>query len=112
MMPFRFDRIDSSTQFSRLQSVTGTFERSKMRATHTKMANWEANCTSNCNSRAIRRILSTGVISLFLSTAQAYSVDESLLPFGIRWNYSMGPVEPVLHGAKAKSNSREKRENR
>src|SRR5438094_769865 len=112
MMPFRFDRIDSSTQFSRLQSVTGTFERSKMRATHTKMGNWEANCTSNWNSRAIRRILSTGVIGLFLSTAQAYSVDELLPPFGFRWNDSMAHVEAVLHGAKAKITSREKKENR
>src|SRR5437868_13563771 len=98
MMPFRFDRIDSSTQFSRLQSVTGTFERSKMRATHTKMANWEANCTSNWNSRAIRRILSTGVISLFLSTAQVYSVVELFPPFGFCWNVSMAHVVVVLHG--------------
>src|SRR5213080_5253407 len=81
-----------------------------MRATHTKMGNWEANCTSNWNSRAIRRILSTGVISLFLSTAQAYSVDELLPPFGFRWNDSMAHVEAVLHGAKAKITSREKGE--
>src|SRR5437868_13439794 len=83
-----------------------------MRATHTKMGNLEANCTSNWNSRAIRRILSTGVIGLFLSTAQAYSVDELLPPFGFRWNDSMAHVAAVLHGAKAKITSREKRERR
>jgi hypothetical protein len=83
----------------------------KMRATHTKTEH-EANCTSNWNSRAIRRILSTGVIVLFLSAAQAYSVDELLPPFGFRWNDSMARVEAVLHGAKAKITSREKKENR
>ena len=83
-----------------------------MRATHTKTENWQANCTFNWNSRAIRRILSTGVIALFLSAAQAYSVDELLPPFGFRWNDSMAHVEAVLHGAKAKITSREKKENR
>ena len=84
----------------------------KMRATHTKIENWEANCTFNWNTSAIRRILSTGVIAFFLSTAQAYSVDELLPPFGFRWNDSMAHVEAVLHGAKAKITSREKKENR
>src|SRR5207248_11209432 len=83
-----------------------------MRATHTKIGNCEANCTSNWNSRAIRRILSTGVIGLFLSTAQAYSVDEMLPPFGFRWNDSWAHVEAVLHGAKAKITSRERKANR
>ena len=84
----------------------------EMRATHAKTENWKANCTFNWNSRAIRRILSTGVIALFLSAAQAYSVDELLPPFGFRWNDSMAHVEAVLHGAKAKITSREKKENR
>jgi hypothetical protein len=85
--------------------------RLKMRATHTKIEN-EANCGSNWNSGAIRRIVSTSVIALFLSAAQAYSVDELLPPFGFRWNDSMAHVEAVLHGAKAKITSREKKENR
>jgi len=76
-----------------------------------KMTNWEANCVVNC-SRARRRILLTGVIALFLSAAQAYSVDELLPPFGFRWNDSMAHVDAVLHGAKAKITSREKKENR
>ena len=83
-----------------------------MRATHTKTENWEANCTFNWDSRAVRRIFSTSVIALFLSAAQAYVVDELLPPFGFRWNDSMARVEAVLHGAKAKITSREKKENR
>src|SRR6266550_2486585 len=83
-----------------------------MRATHTKIGNCEANCTSNWNSTAMGRILSASVIALFVSAAQAYSVDELLPPFGFRWNDSMAHVEAVLHGAKAKITSREKKENR
>lgn len=60
----RFDRIDPWTQFSRLQSATG-MPIKKLRAMHAKTENWKANCASNWNSRAIRRILSTGVIALF-----------------------------------------------
>jgi len=76
-----------------------------------KMTNWEANCIINCR-RAMRRLLLTSVIALFLSAAQAYSVDELLPPFGFRWNDSMAHVDAVLHGAKAKITSREKKENR
>jgi hypothetical protein len=76
-----------------------------------KMTNWEANCIINCG-RAMRRFLLTSVIALFLCAAQAYSVDELLPPFGFRWNDSMAHVDAVLHGAKAKITSREKKENR
>jgi len=85
---------------------------SKMRVTHTKMKNRQANCVLNCNSGAIRRILATSVMVLLLSAAQAYSVDELSPPFGFRWNDSMAHVEAVLHGAKAKITSRDKKENR
>ena len=83
----------------------------KMRATHTKIK-IQANCVFNCNGSAIRRLLLTSVIGLLLSAAQAYSVDELLPPFGFRWNDSMAHVEAVLHGAKAKIISRDKKENR
>jgi nuclear transport factor 2 (NTF2) superfamily protein len=83
----------------------------KMRATHTKIKN-QANCVFNCNGSATRRLLLTSVIGLLLSAAQAYSVDELLPPFGFRWNDSMAHVEAVLHGAKAKIISRDKKENR
>ena len=82
-----------------------------MRAMHRKMKN-QANCALNCNRVAIRRVLSTSAIILLLSAAQAYSVDELLPPFGFRWNDSMAHVEAVLHGAKAKISSRDKKENR
>ena len=84
----------------------------KMRATHTKTENGQANCTFSRHSRAIRRIVSTSIIALLLSAVQGYSVDELLPPFGFRWNDSMAHVEAVLHGAKAKITSREKKENR
>ncbi|HEY7001155.1 MAG TPA: hypothetical protein VH330_05395 [Candidatus Udaeobacter sp.] len=60
----------------------------------------------------MRRIFSMGIIALLVSMAQAYSVDELLPPFGFRWNDSMAHVEAVLHGAKAKIISREKKQNR
>lgn len=106
----RFDRIDPCKQFSRLQNATGMAI--KMRATHTKTEIWQANCAFNWNSKVTCRILSAGVIALLLSAAPAYSVDELLPPFGFRWNDSMAHVEAVLHGAKAKITSREKKENR
>jgi hypothetical protein len=84
----------------------------KMWATHRKIDSLQANCAFNLKSREIRRILSTSIIALLLSTAQAYSVDELSPPFGFRWNDSMAHVEAVLHGAKAKITSREKKENR
>jgi len=43
---------------------------------------------------------------------QARASDELVPPFGFRWNDSMARVEAVLHGAKAKLVSREKKENR
>ncbi|MBO0694881.1 MAG: hypothetical protein J2P56_02155 [Verrucomicrobia bacterium] len=84
----------------------------KMRATHQKMTNHQANCVFRCNRVAMCRIFLTGIIGLLISVAQAYSVDELMPPFGFRWNDSMAHVEAVLHGAKAKITSREKKENR
>ena len=40
------------------------------------------------------------------------ATDELVPPFGFRWSDSMARVEAVLHGAKAKITSREKKENR
>jgi len=86
---------------------------SQMQATQTKMTNWTANGIVNFNrSRAIRQILPTSLIAFFLTVSYAYAVDELLPPFGFRWNDSMARVEAVLHGAKAKIVSREKKENR
>jgi hypothetical protein len=84
----------------------------KMRATHTKIKSREANCVLTCHGGVRRRIFSTCAIVFLLFATRAYCVDELLPPFGFRWNDSMAHVEAVLHGAKAKITSREKKENR
>jgi len=58
------------------------------------------------------RIFFMAVLVFFLATPYAHPLDELLPPFGFRWNDSMARVEAVLHGAKAKISSREKKENR
>jgi hypothetical protein len=83
-----------------------------MQATHTEMTRWQANCIANSKQPAMRRILLIGVITFFLAAPCAHPVDELVPPFGFRWNDSMARVEAVLHGAKAKITSREKKENR
>ena len=85
---------------------------SKMQAIQTKRTNRKANGIVNFNRRAIRHILPISLIAFFLSASCAYAADELLPPFGFRWNDSMARVEAVLHGAKAKIVSREKKENR
>jgi hypothetical protein len=57
-------------------------------------------------------ILSAALIAFWLAVSRANAVEELLPPFGFRWNDSMARVEAVLHGAKAKIVSREKKENR
>jgi hypothetical protein len=75
------------------------------------MTTW--NCVINLNrNRAIRQILPACLIAFFLSAPQTYAIDELLPPFGFRWNDSMARVEAVLHGAKAKVESRERKDNR
>ena len=60
----------------------------------------------------MRRISLVGLIVFFLATPYALPLDELLPPFGFRWNDSMRHVEDVLHQAKAKIVSREKKESR
>jgi hypothetical protein len=60
----------------------------------------------------MRRILLAGLTVFFLFVPYAYPLDELLPPFGFRWTDSMRRVEDILHGAKAKITSREKKENR
>jgi hypothetical protein len=62
--------------------------------------------------RMIIRIVSGISMILLLSVSSADAVDELLPPFGFRWNDSVARVEAVLHGAKAKITSREKKESR
>jgi hypothetical protein len=73
----------------------------------------QARGVANSTGLAILRIgLPTIVVlfSLFLPCARA--TDELMPPFGFRWNDSMARVEAVLHGAKSKITSREKKQNR
>jgi len=83
-----------------------------MQATHTEMTRRQTNCIANSNQPVMRRIFLIGVIVLLLAAPYAHSLDELLPPFGFRWNDWMARVEAVLHGAKAKIASREKKENR
>jgi len=84
----------------------------KMQAIQAKMTNCKANGIVNFNRRTVRQILPISLIAFFLSASYAYAADELLPPFGFRWNDSMARVEAVLHGAKAKIVSREKKESR
>src|SRR5947207_7524298 len=58
------------------------------------------------------RILGTGLVAFCLAVSSARAAEELLPPFGFRWNDSMARVDAVLHGAKAKIVSREKKDNR
>jgi hypothetical protein len=84
--------------------------------TQATQSNWKMNRVVNLNrSWPIRALLSAGLIAFFLSMScapKAFGAEELLPPFGFRWNDSMARVEAVLHGAKAKIVSREKKENR
>jgi len=83
-----------------------------MQPMHAEMTSWQENRTGNSNRPEMRRILLTGLIALFLSAPCAFPIDELVPPFGFRWTDSMARVDAVLHGAKAKIASREKKENR
>jgi hypothetical protein len=67
-------------------------------------------------TRPIRQIFPAGLIAFYLLmcfVGKGFGAGEELVPpFGFRWNDSMARVEAVLHGAKAKIVSREKKENR
>ena len=79
----------------------------------TKMTNRKANCTDNFDWRRAIGLIFPGSLIVFLFFASsADAIDELLPPFGFRWNDSMARVDAVLHGAKAKIVSREKKENR
>lgn len=85
--------------------------------TQATQSNWKMNPVANLNqTRPIRQILPTRLIAFYLlmsCAAKGFGAGEELVPpFGFRWNDSMARVEAVLHGARAKIVSREKKENR
>ena len=84
-----------------------------MQATNTDTTKRVSTCVTRPNQPMIRQIFLIGLIAVFVfSVQQARAADELVPPFGFRWNDSMARVEAVLHGAKAKLVSREKKENR
>src|SRR6266536_4522078 len=84
-----------------------------MQATNTDITGRVSMCVTRSNQPMIRQLFLIGLIaSLILSAQHARAADELVPPFGFRWNDSMARVEAVLHGAKAKTVSREKKENR
>jgi hypothetical protein len=84
-----------------------------MQATDTDTAGRVSICVTRSNQPMIRQIFLIGLIASFIFSAQhGRAADDLVPPFGFRWNDSMVRVEKVLHGAKAKLVSREKKENR
>jgi len=83
-----------------------------MLATDTDMTGRLSMCIARWNRLIIRRILLILLIALFPCAPRARAADELVPPFGFRWNDSMARVEEVMHGAKAKMTSREKKQNR
>ena len=67
---------------------------------------------SSTGSAMLRIGLAAVAVLFFLFVPCARAADELVPPFGFRWNDSMARVEAVLHGAKAKIASREKKQNR
>jgi len=84
-----------------------------MQATDTDTTGRVSRCVTRSNQRMIRQFLLIGLIAFVVLCEQhVCAADELVPPFGFRWNDSMARVEAVLHSAKAKLVSREKKENR
>jgi hypothetical protein len=69
-------------------------------------------CSAGSKRPIIRPIVLAAMIACFLFAPHTRAADDLVPPFGFRWNDSMARVEAVLHGARAKIVSREKKENR
>jgi hypothetical protein len=106
------DRISVCAQFSASGSGTETLTQLQMQPTNSDIMGRLSLCVARSNRLIIHRILLSGLIACFLFAQHARAADELVPPFGFRWNDSMARVEAVLHGAKAKMVSREKKENR
>ncbi|PYL67710.1 MAG: hypothetical protein DMF28_08500 [Verrucomicrobia bacterium] len=90
----------------------GSLGESKMQPIRAEMTSWREKCVKNSNRPGMRRILLSGLIAFLLSAPYAFPLDELVPPFGFRWTDSVRRVEDVLHGAKAKITSREKKQSR
>jgi hypothetical protein len=89
-----------------------TLVKLQMQRTDTDIMGRLSLCIARWKRPIIRRIVLATLVVCFFSEQQARAADELVPPFGFRWNDSMPRVEAVLHGAKAKIVSREKKENR
>jgi hypothetical protein len=83
-----------------------------MQATDTDITGRLSMCIARSNRPILCRVVLIGLILCIRVAPYAHAADELVPPFGFRWNDSMARVEAVLHGAKAKITSREKKENR
>jgi hypothetical protein len=84
-----------------------------MQATYTDTNGRVSMAVTRSNQPIVRQIFLIALIASFIFSAQyARAADELVPPFGFLWNDSMPRVEAVLHRAKAKLVSREKKENR
>jgi len=84
-----------------------------MQASDTHTTGRVSMCVTPSKPPMIRQFFLIGLIAVFVFSVQhACAADELVPPFGFRWNDSMARVEAVLHGAKAKLVSRQKKENR
>jgi hypothetical protein len=108
----RVDQIGLCAQFPASRSRGGTLGELQMQPTDIDITGRLSLCIAHWNRPIIRRVVLAGLLACFLSARQSGAADELVPPFGFRWSDSMAHVEAVLHGAKAKIVSREKKENR
>jgi hypothetical protein len=104
--------VPGARSFSTSGSEWETLNKWHMQASDIHMRRRFSRCIARWN-RSVLSLLLAGLIGFFLLSAPGIrAADELVPPFGFRWNDSMARVEAVLHGAKAKIVSREKKENR
>src|SRR5262249_47039092 len=109
--PLSVDRNTRCAQFFHLWERVATLNKWQMQARDNHMTRRFSRCIA-CGQRVPNFFLA-GLIGVFLLSAPGIrATDELVPPFGFRWNDSVAHVEAVLHGAKAKITSREKKENR
>jgi hypothetical protein len=105
-------QLASARNFPPLGAKQKRSTKLQMQVTNTDITRRFWRSIARWNVPTIRRIVFGGLLACFLFAPRIRAADELVPPFGFRWNDSMARVEAVLHGAKAKITSREKKENR
>jgi hypothetical protein len=106
------DRNTWCTQFSDLWERIETLNKWQMQATDIRITGRFPMYIAR-RPRSVLSLLLAALIAFFLPPSPSIrAADDLVPPFGFRWADSMLRVEAVLHGAKAKITSREKKENR